>query len=317
MRSDELPLFLDDDTAPWLLVPPDVRCALRAMQAAGKCLALTPGLKVHRGVFTGANDVFLITDVEPKLGGLAHVTFEPREAGGKGEAAYIEDEVLRPLVRGQDIRAWSHTSERALVFCHDERDGRPIAAPKRVQRYLQRHASRLRVRAEWKSSLPLGTIFRVAAHTFGYRIAWHDLASDLKAVALPTTIDIWGKPRALIPLNTVYYLKPRTEDQAYLLTAYLNSLPVRTFARATAERAKDAHFRFFATTIGCLPLPYRWELFKADELVRISRDAHTRGCIQPDEQARLDDIVCQAYSLNTGMRDAIAGYDLWLRGKET
>jgi len=315
MSSDELPLFPGDDTAPWVIVPPDVLRAIRRMQAAGPNIAMHAGFHVHRGVFTGANDVFVATRVEPKLADLAHVTFEPGVSGAKPHSAYVEESVLRPLVRGQDIRAWSFETERAIVFCHDDA-GRPIVAPKRVQRYFQRHSARLRGRAEWKPSLPLGTIFRVAPHTFGHRIAWHDLALDLHAVVLPASIDVWRKSRALIPLNTVYYIKPRTEREAYILAAYLNSLPVRTFARAIAERAKDAHFRFFAWVIECLPLPLDWERFRADEIERISRDAHSQRMLAPSEQERLDRLICAAYRLDRKACDALAGYDRWLRGLE-
>ena len=313
---DDLPLIPGDDTAPWVIAPPDVLRAIRRMQAAGPCIAQHPDLQPHRGVFTGANDVLLATHVEPKLGNLAHVTFERPDSGAKPGSAYLEDAVLRPLVRGQDIRAWSFQTERAILFCHDDA-GRLITPPKRVQRYLQRHAARLRARAEWKPFLPLGAIFRVAAHTFGHRIAWHDLAADLHAAVLPATVDAWGSSRALIPLNTVYYLRPRTEREAYILAAYLNSLPVRTFARVIAERAKDAHFRFFAWTVGCLPLPHDWHRLNADEIERISRRAHAQRGIEPDDQVRLDHIIATAYHLDEAARNALASYDRWLRGLET
>lgn len=316
LRSDELPLIPGDDTAPWLIVPPEVMRAIRRMQAAGSCIAMRPGMAVHRGVFTGANDLFIASRVEPKLGDLACVTFETGGADARPHTAYIEDSVMRPLVRGQDIRAWSCETERAILFCHEEVSGRPVPAPKRAQRYLNRHRKRLQARTGWNPSLPPGTIFRVAPHTFGHRVAWHDLAPDLHAVVLPAAIEAWGRTRALIPLNTVYYLKPASESHAHILAAYFNSLPVRTFARAIAERAKDAHFRFFAATIGCLPLPDHWLEHEAPVLERTSRDAHALLRLDAQEQAHLDTLICDAYGLDEADRNALASYDRWLRGKD-
>src|SRR5690606_23569097 len=66
-----VPLLQDDPAAPWLLAPPDVAAVLRTMQHAGPPLGRASGLSgVHRGVMTGANDVMLLRDVEPKLAGL-------------------------------------------------------------------------------------------------------------------------------------------------------------------------------------------------------------------------------------------------------
>jgi hypothetical protein len=121
-------------------------------------------------------------------------------------------------------------------------------------------------------------------------------------------------PAGVVPINTVYFIG-LPEPDAHVLCAYLNSLPVRTFARAIAERAKDAHFRFFAWTMALLPLPAGWRTANAEPLREISRAAHTAGEIGPEAREKLDAIVARSYGLGATERKALAAFDAWLRGK--
>ena len=120
-------------------------------------------------------------------------------------------------------------------------------------------------------------------------------------------------PADVVALNTVYYI-PIHDDDAQLLCAYFNSLPVRTLARAVAERAKDAHFRFFAWTVAALPLPAAWRTFEAARLREISRAAHAAGMIEGRAQAELDAIVARAFGLGSADVRALRSFDAWLRG---
>src|SRR5690606_31161329 len=116
------------------------------------------------------------------------------------------------------------------------------------------------------------------------------LAETLNAVALPAAArGVDGSPRPLIPLNTVYFVPVEDPDQALRLAALLNSLPVRTFARAVAERAKDARFRFLAWTVSVLPVPDGWDRASAGaRLLALSREAHRRGAVPPAAAQELD-----------------------------
>jgi hypothetical protein len=323
-RATDLPLFPDDPASPWLLAPEDVVGVFRRMQRAGPPLGRHEGLRVRRGVMTGANDVLVMSRVTLRLGGLARV-----EATGYGAArrkgaaaraagryrAYVEAVGLRPLVRGSDIDSFRYSAGAHVVWCHDE-ESRPRPAPPRLQRYLARHRDVLERRPGWRPGLPLGAIFRLSADTLLPKVAWHDLSDTLRSVALPARTAFDGADRELLPLNTVYFLPVDQERDALLLAAVLNSLPVRTFARAIAERAKDARFRFFAWTIACLPLPTQWRTHpRADELVGISAAAHARGGITPTEQARLDRAVAGLYGLDEPELDVLRRFDRWLRGE--
>ncbi len=318
----ELPLFAGDLQSPWLLVPESVRRALRKMQAAGPPLGTIPGLRVRRGVFTGANHVLLIREAMPRISRLCHIRaggfFDSgRETTGLSASyeAIVEAEGLRPLLRGCDVSAWRYRIASYVVWVHDD-TGEPGVAPPRLRRYLARHDAALRARSGLRPGRPPGTLFRVSAAALGHKVVWHDLAETLNAVAVPPTIrSPLGEQHPVVPLNTVYFIATPDAEHALLLAAYFNSLPVRTFARAIAERAKDARFRFFAWTAATLPLPANWRgQHDASVLIELSRTAHANGEIAPADAAELDRRVSNAYGLGADDVRALSDFDRWLRG---
>ena len=59
----------------------------------------------------------------------------------------------------------------------------------------------------------------------------------------------------MVPLNTAYYLPCADDLRAWALCAWLNSTPVRAYARGLAERARGGWRRHFAWVIAMLPVP--------------------------------------------------------------
>lgn len=240
VSPDDLPLHPDDPTSPWLLAPPDVHATLRRMQAAGPPVGRRLGLRVRRGVMTGANDVMILRDVEPKLGGLAWVRAEgyhrARKQGDSARAArrfasLVEASAVRPLVRGSDISAWSFRISNHVVWLHDDASAARIGPPAHIAAYLERHQEAWSAANGAAAGRQGGFLFRLSSDTLRHKVAWHDLASNLNAVALPATVPLQtGGPGPLIPLNTVYFIGTTDQATALLLAAYFNSLPVRTFA---------------------------------------------------------------------------------------
>ncbi|MGH7553689.1 MAG: Eco57I restriction-modification methylase domain-containing protein, partial [Longimicrobiales bacterium] len=322
LPQQDLPLFPGDLQAPWLLAPEHVRRALRRMQAAGPPLGTVPALRVRRGVFTGANHVLLVREATPRLSGLCQIRAEGfvRPGGtidgpASSYEAIVETECLRPLVRGCDVGAWRYRIASYVIWVHDD-TGKPTVPPPRLRRYLARHDDALRARSGSRPGSPAGSLFRVSSATLSHKVVWHDLAETLNAVAIPAAIrSPLGVDHAVVPLNTVYFIATADAEQALLLAAYFNSLPVRTFARAVAERAKDARFRFFAWTVAALPLPLEWRSrHGVRRLQDLSRKAHADGAMDADTAAELDDIVRSAYGLGAEDARALAEYDAWLRG---
>jgi Eco57I restriction-modification methylase len=312
LQQTDLSLVPGDPAAPWLLAPPGVVAAVRTMQAAGPPLGRC--WRVSRGVFTGANDVLLLRRVAPGLGDLARVEAEGalRGAHPRRYRDIVEDDALAALVRGAGIRAWRFDTTHHIVWLRDTQ-GRHTHAPPRLARYLERHARRLRTR-RGAAARPLGTVFRVGPGTLCPKVAWHDLAANLNAVALPATIRTAARIRPLVPLNTVYFVAVPCHDDALVLAALLNSLPVRTLARTIAERAKDARFRFFAWTVAAIPLPaaaLREDVRR--RLLAISAAAHRDGGLEADGRRELDDLVAGCYGLDSRAMAALTAFDAWLR----
>jgi len=220
----ELPLFPDDPESPWLLAPADVRHALRRMQHAGRPLGEHTGLRVRRGAFTGANDCLLIRACKPRLGNLATIRATGFFANGARPArhyeATIESDCLRPVLRGADIDAWRFDTTHHVVWLHGDGDS-PTDPPPRLARYLRRHAATLESRTG--NAAGPGHIFRTSRDLLRPKVAWHDLAERINAVAVPGTIrSAFGTDMPVVPLNTVYYIAMPEWDAALLLTALLN-----------------------------------------------------------------------------------------------
>jgi len=314
LEPADLPFRSGDPHAPWLLAPPDVRTAFKAMSAHAPPLH-EHGLRIRRGVMTRANHVLLLESHEAKLAGLSVVRAEGWARAGEQQrrfAAHVETCCVRPVLRGTDIRAFSAEPVRHMLWARCN-DACGAASLPRLQRYLRRHRDALK-----QDDASLGTVHRVSRDTFSHKVVWSDLAADLRAAAAPAAAHVVGAGRAaLVPLNTVYFVPLADERAALILAAYLNSLPVRTLARAIAERAKDAHFRFFAWCISVLPLPRDWQYgAHADALLRISRAAHAAHSIDARARDELDRVVADAFALTTAQLQAIARQDAWLSGRD-
>jgi hypothetical protein len=309
----ELPLRKGDARSPWLLVPPECRAIIRQMQQSG--VPIGEALTVRRGAMTGANEVLVVRDVEPRLGDNARIRTEGyyRAATTNGRRAYsgwIEASCLRPALRGADVGAWTASVERHLIWTPYNHD-RTATAPPRLKQFLQRHRSKLGPDVHSR-----GMLHRLSRQALGDKVVWSDLATDLRAAAVPAQIrNVTGTRSPVIPLNTVYFIATESPDESMLLSAYLNSLPLRVFARAIAERAKDLHFRFFAWTIAVLPLPRDWRTNRhAAPLKAMAQKAHVRCALSVTETHRLDELVAQSYGLTIEQLSSLRAFDDWLRG---
>jgi SAM-dependent methyltransferase len=316
-EEDDLSLLPGDRESPWLLVPTEVRRALRRMQQAGQVLGKR--YQPRRGVTTGANDVLLLREVDPKLSGLCRIRAEGyykalRRGQPLGSArryeAIIEQDMVRPLVRGSDLAPWTYRAG-GFLLCPRSSGSRAVVLPPRTRQYLSRHASTLGWHAE------SGSQIRSPVSTWtddppSYRVAWRDIATKLEAALLPDSSASSTSP-APIPLNTVYFIAAESEQHGLLLTALLNSFPARVFTRAIAERAKDGRFRFFAWTLALLPLPLDWfTATSSSQAVDLAGVACRDGGIADSAAAELDRLACSAYGLRRSEYEALRKFDNWL-----
>lgn len=260
----ELPARGSDPREPWLFVPPHVAEVFRQMWDVSRALGEFERFQPRRGVMTGRNEVFVQEETEV------------RELFGAAA-----DEWTRPVISGRDVREWSVSTERRILWPYDTELRIEEDLPEDIRSYFEQHRSALEERADFNASRPLWQLFRLKEGLVKPKVVWRDLSPRLEAA--PATAEA-------IPLNTVYFLPFETGDRAREMAAFLNSEPVRSFAHALAERARGGWRRHFAWVIRMLPVPEDFVVALGDS----SRPFQSGG----EEAKREADWVAGAFQLD-------------------
>ena len=244
LSLDRLPLD-DSRGSPWLLLPSEVRAAFDRLAGAGPPLAAGRLRTPLLGVKSGCNGAFAVGLVE-ECGELARVRAADREG-------VVESRLLRPLLRGEAVRAWraEHDGER-LLWTHGD-DRRPLERlPPHAARWLAPWRGRLSARVDAHGRERWWSLFRTeAADASRVRVVWADIGRTPAAAVLEA-----GDPT--VPLNSCYVLRCENRDDALALAALLNGPLAAAWLRALAEPARGGYARFLAWTVGRLPLPREW-----------------------------------------------------------
>jgi hypothetical protein len=214
------------DGEPWLLVPDAVRDVFDRMSARSRPLGVLDDFAPRRGIFTGANDIFVAPagDFLERLG------------------PSVED-LVRPVISGSSL---GEGDTLEILWPYDASGRLLDDLPRAAVEWFEEHADRLRARADYDDRGPLWQAFRVRGDTIGPKVVWRDLAPMLQPHAVEPTA---------VPLNTVYYVPSADEESARGLDAWMRSTPVRAFALALAERARGGWRRHFAWVVRLLPVP--------------------------------------------------------------
>jgi len=297
----ELPLLSDDLASPWALAPPGVRVAMTRMREAGPPLGARPATRPRRGLFTGANALFVAE--EPLITAASQLA----TVRLGGSEVTIESSSLRPALRGEDLRAWGYRVGAALLWTHTD-DGRVLAQPPPLtSAHLRRHRRALKARVDLKPGQPYWSLFRVDPRKWSLRVAWRDIAAQPSAAVIPAKVEFLENHVPLISLNTVYQIPAASPADAHLLAAVLNSTIARAFLKAIAERAAGGCFRFLGWTVGLLPFPERLDATVRESCIEISERAHVTGGLSSEAQRRLDLEVARLYGM--GVADLTALYE--------
>ncbi len=240
-----------EPSAPWLLLPPDVRSAFELLRRAGPALGDAGLGRPTLGVKCGCNDAFLVAAFE-------HDDHLATVAAGE-RTGTIERTLLRPALTGQALGNPSRTDPAQvardalrIVWTHD-RDGKPLTTlPPRAARWMQRWKPRLEGRRDSNHRMPWWTLFRTdAARAETPRLVWADFGRSLRTVVLNS-----GDPT--VPLNTCYVLRTANLDDAYALDALLSSSVAGAWLDAIAEPARGGWRRYLGWTVCSLPVPEDW-----------------------------------------------------------
>jgi hypothetical protein len=266
-ESFDLPRYaLDGDE--WSLVPPDAAAILRRLRTKHRPLAAVLGRKPFMGVKTGDNRSFFL-DVEHVRGGHAITR----------DGLRVPLAALCRCVRGRDVQRWTTSGSHWMLWPPPEGWRKPPRwlAKLAAARAIAPHALRLSF---------------VRPEHVGIKVAWKDLSRGVAAVVLPDVVTITEQPVPLVPNQTLYAIDAVSVSEAYVIAAVLNSTVAGALLVAVAERAKDAHYRYFGRTVAALPYPPTDEQF--DVLERLSRRAH-HGV---DVSAELDALIARLYGVS-------------------
>jgi len=251
----------------WALLPPDVAAILQRLRERHEPLAAVLHRKPFMGVKTGDNRGFFL-DAKHVSGGHLVTT----------DGLRIPLAFVCRCVRGRDLQRWSVTESRWMLWP-------PPRGFKKPPAWLQKLAA-----ARGMEPRDFRLSFVKPEHV-GIKVAWKDLSRGMAAAVLPDVVHIDRQPLPLIPNQTLYALDAATLDEAYVIAAILNSTIAGALLVCVAERAKDAHYRYFGRTVAALPFPDVAPEY--DRLLRLGRRAW-RGS---DVMAELDAAVARLYGV--------------------
>jgi hypothetical protein len=283
-KRSAVPQSALDAPGSWTLLPLSVRAALDEFRFSGQSLAnLAPPVL---GLKTGANDVFVGRLLE------SHGETVAVELGSR--RVILEESLIRPALRGRDIRAFRACANRIILWTHDDA-GKPLdSLPRKASRYFEQQSALLRLRKDYRAGPPW-TVFRVTGAISKHRVVWSDIARRPRAVALDET-----EAKSAIPLNSCY-LAPVTDADAALVTAAtMNSIWARALATAYADEARGGYRRINSRVAAQIPIPAAGP--KRDTLAAFSRLLHNQTDADNND---VDEMVADALDLSSRTRTAL------------
>ena len=186
----------------------------------------------------------------PRLGEMLHPRLGVKTGADRVflDPVDVEAELLRPAVRGRDVRPFQVSSRHQLLWTHDAH-GAPLATlPPRARAWIAQHVEQLMARSDARAGVPW-TLFRVRGALARWRVTWADVSRRLHAAAL------LGPTAGHIPLNTCYVVSVAGAAEAQALTAWLNAPLIRALAAASAPPASGGYRRHTASVVEQLPMP--------------------------------------------------------------
>jgi hypothetical protein len=280
-------LALDESAgSPWLLLPPEARIAFERLRAVGVSLAESALGRPHLGVKCGCNEAFVVTPL-PRQAAPAGLT---RVTDGHGRQGCVESHLLRPVLRGEEVRPWAAAPREYILWPH-AKDGQPLPAlPPHAARWLAPWRARLGRRTDLRGRAPWWTVFRIdAASTEAPRVVWADLARGPRAAVLPP-----GDPT--VPLNSCYVVPCSTLADAHALAALLNSRIAAAWLDPLAEPARGGYRRYLGWTTALLPVPRDWN--RARAILAPYGERASAGSLPSDQD--LAAATLHAYAIDRG-----------------
>ena len=121
VMQGELPIDKKNLMSPWIIAPESVIQVFRKLQSRG--VRLGDSYEIMRGVMTSANDLFIIREIKSCNKGIARVVLE------NGKEIEVEEWLIHPMVRGEDIDPFMYKPNYYIIFPHDPQTMEPLWDP--------------------------------------------------------------------------------------------------------------------------------------------------------------------------------------------
>jgi hypothetical protein len=157
------------------------------------------------------------------------------------DAAWIEADLLSPLIRGRDTGRYCFDTEgwyQLIPNAHYENVETEEAFADRyplTYSYLKNYENLLRHRASYKryqAHLPFYVVYCVGDYSFSpYKVVWMEQQdpSSFRSVVVSSLDTCEGQQGLIIPDHKLYFAALDSADEAHFLCGFLNSAPVRTW----------------------------------------------------------------------------------------
>lgn len=255
-RSDSIPYAeLPRDGSPLYLVTNEERELMRRMEASGPRLDDPKWTKnIIVGLQTSADDIYHLKKVGPGK-------YESKPKGGEPSIVEIEDELMRPLVSGSDVRRYAvPQTETHILFPYRVTGASRstlIAAsvirntfPNGTQ-YLKMHESRLRARENGKMDHDAW---------YGYVYRKNLDKQETSKILVPR---LSKRLRAAFDANGEFYLDnvdvngviPSSEVTGWYLSAILNSSTANAYWLMISKPFESDYFSANKQFIAPIPIP--------------------------------------------------------------
>lgn len=256
--------FDESRGSPLLILPPAVRRSFDIVRGSGIPLSATPFIRPLLGTKTGCNEAFLVNS-----------------------SSDIEQDLLRPVIRGDRVRQWTVLGDDSRIIWTHDRDGPLRKLPLRANRWLSQWRRALELRTDMRGKTRWWALFRTeGADSSVPRVIWTDIGKQPRAAVLR------AGDRS-VPLNSCYVLRCPDICDALTLTAIINSRLMAAWLAIIAEPARGGYRRFMGWTMSLLPLPRDWQRAR-EVLAPLARDA-IEGA--PPDDGRFLQATLDAYML--------------------
>lgn len=250
----------------WSLLRPEVATILERLRRVHRPLAAVLGRRPFMGVKTGDNRNFFLDAAEVRAGGLVLT-----------DGLEVPLDAVCRCVRGRDVKRWTARASHWMLWP-------PAGGWRPVPPWLERlAAARGMEPGDFRLSF-------VRPEHVGIKVVWKDLSRGMAATVLPDEVHIDDHAFPLVPNQTLYALDAVSLEEAYTLSAVLNSIVADALLVSVAERAKDAHYRYFGRNVARLP----FVLGEHETLLRLARRAHRGAGVQVE----LDAVVAKLYGVD-------------------